>query len=212
VIVAIDGASTNLSVALADTAGTVIGEVGWSSAQRQSAELLPRLLDLLTSHGRQLDETTAVAVGTGPGSFTGLRVAMALAKGFAVALGRPLVGVPSLVAWLEADREVRVAVARAGAREVYVLPRGAADPKIVDRDELPGVLGNAPVAAAVELAEAFELRAARSPVAAAAIARMAVDRLRDDPTGDDPRLLEPIYLRAPRGLRAGVDGGAVRWL
>jgi tRNA threonylcarbamoyl adenosine modification protein YeaZ len=212
VIIAIDGAATDLSVALAEPSGAVIGETGWSSAQRQSAELLPRLLELLTSHGRRLDEATALAVGTGPGSFTGLRVAMALTKGFAVALGRPLVGVPSLAAWLAADPEVRAAVARAGAREAYVLMRGGDAPHIVDRDELADALGDAPVAAAVEVASAFELSAARSPVAAAAIARLAADRLRDDPAGDDPRLLEPIYLRAPRGVTSSTERGVVRWL
>jgi tRNA threonylcarbamoyl adenosine modification protein YeaZ len=211
-IVAIDAASTDLSVALAEPSGAVIGEVGWSSAQRQSAELLPRLLDLLGSHGRRLDEATAFAAGTGPGSFTGLRVAMALAKGFAVALGQPLVGVPSLPAWLEADPGVRAAVARAGAREAYVLVRGGDGPHVIDRDELAAALGDAPVAAAVELAEAFELRAARSPVAAAAIARLAADRMRDDPAGDDPRLLQPIYLRAPRGVPPSAEPGLIRWL
>lgn len=209
-IVAIDGASTDLSVALADPSGAVIGETGWSSAQRQSAELLPRLLDLLTSHGRRLGEASAFAVGTGPGSFTGLRVAMALGKGLAVALERPLVGVPSLLAWLDADPEARAAVARAGAREAYVQTRGDA-PRIVDRDELAAALADAPVAAPLELAEAFGLHAARSPVAAAAIARLAVERLRDDPTGDDPRTLEPIYLRAPRGVTSSGDSGPVRW-
>jgi len=212
VIVAIDGASTDLSIALTEPSGAVIGEVGWSSAQRQSAELLPRLLDLLESHGRRLDEATAFAVGTGPGSFTGLRVAMALAKGFAVVLGRPLVGVPSLPAWLEADPEVRAAIARAGAREAYVLLPGGDGPNIIDRDDLATALGEAPVAAAVELAEAFELRAARSPVAAAAIARSAANRMRDDPAGDDPRLLQPIYLRAPRGVPSSAEPGVIRWL
>jgi tRNA threonylcarbamoyl adenosine modification protein YeaZ len=212
VIIAIDGASTDLSIALTEPSGAVIGEVGWSSAQRQSAELLPRLLDLLESHARRIDEATAFAVGTGPGSFTGLRVAMALAKGFAVALGRPLVGVPSLPAWLEADPEVRAAIARAGAREAYVLMRGGDGPHIIDRDDLAAALGEAPVAAAVELAGAFGLRAARSPVAAAAIARSAADRLRDDPAGDDLRLLQPIYLRAPRGVPSSAEPGVIRWL
>ena len=211
-IIAIDGASTDLSIALTEPSGAVIGEVGWSSAQRQSAELLPRLLDLLESHARRIDEATAFAVGTGPGSFTGLRVAMALAKGFAVALGRPLVGVPSLPAWLEADPEVRAAIARAGAREAYVLMRGGDGPHIIDRDDLAAALGEAPVAAAVELAGAFGLRAARSPVAAAAIARSAADRLRDDPAGDDLRLLQPIYLRAPRGVPSSAEPGVIRWL
>ncbi|MGH2781301.1 MAG: tRNA (adenosine(37)-N6)-threonylcarbamoyltransferase complex dimerization subunit type 1 TsaB, partial [Thermoleophilaceae bacterium] len=90
-IVAIEGASTELSLALAEPDGTLIADDGWTSAQRQSAELLPRLLGLLDRSNRTLGDLGAVAVGLGPGSFTGLRVAMALGKGLALAAGRPLV-------------------------------------------------------------------------------------------------------------------------
>ena len=124
VIIAIDAASTDLSLALAEPDGTLIADDAWSSAQRQSAELLPRLLALLDRVERPLGTTTVVAVGTGPGSFTGLRVAMALAKGLAFGLRIPIVGVPSLEAWLDADPEAVAAIARAGAREAYVLERG----------------------------------------------------------------------------------------
>ncbi len=121
VIIAIDGASTDVSVALAEPDGTLIAEDAWSGTQRQSAELLPRLLALLAGSGRPLSDATALAVGTGPGSFTGLRVAMALSKGLAAGLARPIVGVPSLPAWLDADPDAAAAVARAGARDAYVL-------------------------------------------------------------------------------------------
>ena len=97
-IIAIDAASTDLSVAIANADGSSIDEVAWTSEQRQSAELLPRLLELLETNGRSLHDAAAVATGTGPGSFTGLRVAMALAKGLAVGVACPIVGVPSLAA------------------------------------------------------------------------------------------------------------------
>ena len=61
---------------------------------------------------------------------------MALAKGLAIGLARPAVGVPSLRAWLDADPAATAAVARAGARDAYVLMREADAPRIVDRDEL----------------------------------------------------------------------------
>lgn len=210
-ILAIDGASTDLSIALSTEDGTPIAEDAWTSAQRQSAELLPRVLALLGGAGRTVGDVTAVAVGTGPGSFTGLRVAMALAKGLALALRRPIVGVPSLVAWLEQEPDAAAAVARAGAREGYVLLRGADGPVIAEADRLATRLAGRPVVAPTELAAAFELSGARSPVAAPAVARIAARRLAADPTGDDLQKLEPVYLRAPRGLAAAPEG-EVRWL
>jgi tRNA threonylcarbamoyladenosine biosynthesis protein TsaB len=211
VILAIDGASTDLSVAIATADGTAVADVSWTSAQRQSAELLPRILDLLASADRRLSDLTAIAVGAGPGSFTGLRVAMALAKGLALALDRPIIGVPSLVAWLESAPDADAAVARAGAREAYLLPRGADGPVVVDRDELARRLADKRIVAPAEVAEGFGLADACSPSAGRAIARLAAERLAADPAGDDLSRLEPIYLRAPRGLAAAPDG-EVRWL
>ena len=207
-IIAIDGASTDLSLAVAEPNGTLLGEDAWSSVQRQSAELLPHLLALLERVERSLRETTVVAVGTGPGSFTGLRVAMALAKGIAVGLRIPIVGVPSLDAWLDADSAAVAAVARAGAREAYLLEREDAEPRIVDREELPVAT---PVVAATELAAAFGLVDARRPRGAFAIAPRAAARISADPAGDDLRTLEPVYLRAPRGVPT-ESGERVRWL
>lgn len=210
-IIAIEGASTDLSVALRDT-HEAVASASWTSARRQSAELMPRLLELLAAQGRALAETRAVAVGTGPGSFTGLRVAMAIAKGLAVALDRPIVGVPSLVAWLDAAPDAEVALARAGARDAYLLTRGDDAIRIVDRDDVRSLLGGRVVVAPGELVEAFGLERASPPSgAAAAIARLAAERLDRDERGDDLRRLEPIYLRAPRGV-ATEPSGEVKWL
>jgi tRNA threonylcarbamoyl adenosine modification protein YeaZ len=210
-IIAIDAASTDLSVAIANADGSSIDEVAWTSEQRQSAELLPRLLELLETNGRSLHDAAAVATGTGPGSFTGLRVAMALAKGLAVGVGCPIVGVPSLAAWLAAEPDAVAALARAGAREAYLLTRDTDPPAIVEHVALPGGLETAPVVAPAELASSLGLRDARRPRGAGAIARLAAERLAADPAGDDLRRLEPAYLRAPRGVSVEPEG-TVKWL
>lgn len=210
-ILAIDAASTDVSVALADDDGSPIGEAAWTSQQRQSAELLPRLLELIGGSGRNLSDATSVAIGTGPGSFTGLRVGMALAKGLAVSLGCPIVGVPSLVAWLDAEHDAVAALARAGAHEAYLLTRDADGPVIVQHEALPADLALAVVVAPAELAGALALGAARRPRGAAAIARLAAARLATDPAGDDLPRLEPLYLRAPRGVSVEPEG-IVTWL
>lgn len=211
-IIAIDGASSDLSIALADPAGTLIAEESWTSAHRQSTELMPRILGLFAGADRSLHALGAVAIGTGPGSFTGLRVAMSVAKGLALGLGVPIVGVPSLAAWLDADPEAAGAVTRAGAHEVYLLARDDDEPSIVDRDALGHHVGGPrTLVVPTQLAADFELVGTRPPRGAGAIARRAADRLACDPAGDDLHRLEPIYLRAPRGV--AVEGGErVRWL
>jgi tRNA threonylcarbamoyl adenosine modification protein YeaZ len=209
VIIAIDGASSELSVALAGRDGTLVADDAWSSSRRQSAELLPRILALLERTGCPLDRLTAIAVGTGPGSFTGLRVGMALGKGLALGLSRPIVGIPSLDAWLDAEPDTTAALSRAGAREAYLLARGEDEPRIVDRDMLASL--PSPVVAAAELAAAFGLAGTRPPRAAGTIGRRAAERLDAEPEGDDLRTLEPIYLRAPRGVSAESEE-QVRWL
>lgn len=208
-ILAIEGASTDLSVAIADASGAIVAEDAWSSAQRQSAELLPRILALLARADLSLEAVSAVAVGLGPGSFTGLRVAMALAKGLAAGLSIPIVGIPSLEAWLDAEPDASAALARAGAREAYVVTRGVQGPLVADRDDLGSLRGTLVVP--TELAAAFELADTRPPRAAGAIARRAAERLALGAGGDDLATLEPIYVRAPRGLR-DVAGERVRWL
>ena len=210
-IVAIDGTSTDLSLALAEPDGEAIGAVAWSASQRQSAELLPRLLRLADEVGREIGGVTIVAVGTGPGSFTGLRVAMALAKGLALGYGRPIVGIPSLPAWLAAEPPAVAALARAGAREAYLLRRGDETPLIVDRDELPDQAPTARVVAPAELADAFGLENAARPNGAAVMARMAAERLSTDPGGDDLAALEPLYVRMPRGV-AAASVERIQWL
>jgi tRNA threonylcarbamoyladenosine biosynthesis protein TsaB len=210
VIIAIEAASVDLSVALAEPDGRAIGGSAWTSAQRQSAELLPRLLALLDEHGRRLDTVRLAAVGIGPGSFTGLRVAMSLVKGLAMALAIPIVGIPSLEAWLDAEPKARVALSRAGAREAYVLARGATEVTLVDRDALPATLHAAKVVAPLELATAFGIAdAVRPERAAEAIARRAAERAASGST-DDLRTLEPLYLRAPRGV-SEVHEATIRW-
>jgi tRNA threonylcarbamoyl adenosine modification protein YeaZ len=205
VILAIESASTDVSIALAAPDGTPRRVDGWSAGQRQSHELLPRITALLVAEDSVLSNITVLAVGIGPGSFTGLRVGMSVAKGLAVALDRPIVGVPSLPAWLESEPDAAAAVARAGAREAYLLRRGAAVPEIFDRDALGGEAG--PLVAPAELVEAFGLAGTLPPLrAAAAVARQAAQQLQTQPAGDDLARLEPAYLRAPRGV-AQVTGG-----
>jgi tRNA threonylcarbamoyladenosine biosynthesis protein TsaB len=210
VIIALEAASTDLSLALATPDGRELAGAGWTADQRRTHELLPRLLALIEQSRRSLEEMSAVAVGIGPGSFTGLRVAMSIAKGLAFALERPIVGVPSLAAWLDAEPDASFALARAGAREAFLLDRAAGELRVVGPEEATAAGGTGVVA--TELAQAFGLTASRPPFGAAVtIARIAAERLAAEPAGDDLETLEPGYLRGPRGI-GRVQEGAVTWL
>lgn len=89
-----------------------------------NTQLLPNIDRLLGEAGLHREQLACVCVGIGPGSFTGVRIAIATAKGIASALGLPLVGVSSLdaVAWglfAEGERGKLLAVADAMRKEVY---------------------------------------------------------------------------------------------
>ena len=96
-----------------------------AEARRASnTQLLPRIDAALAEHDVAREDIACVAVGRGPGSFTGVRIAMATAKGIASALEVPLVGVSSLDAvawnaWAAGERGPLSVVADAMRKEVY---------------------------------------------------------------------------------------------
>lgn len=85
-------------------AGTVavLSEVTRDSGLRHGAALLGLVDEALLAAGREIEDLDAVAVSIGPGSFTGLRVALATAKGLVLGTSTRLVGVPTLEALSEA--------------------------------------------------------------------------------------------------------------
>ena len=79
----------------------VVASVEVEARRASNTQLLPRIDEALAAHGVAREDIACVTVGRGPGSFTGVRIAMATAKGVASALEMGLVGVSSLdaVAW-----------------------------------------------------------------------------------------------------------------
>ncbi len=74
----------------------VIGEYSTNFKKTHSQTLLPMVDALLKMTGTPIEDIDAAAVSGGPGSFTGLRIGSATAKGFALALGIPIVSVPTV--------------------------------------------------------------------------------------------------------------------
>jgi tRNA threonylcarbamoyladenosine biosynthesis protein TsaB len=100
-LLAFDTSTELLSIALAPGAGRpVLEHVGAGGAQA-SAGLIPAIEHLLAKAGLALRELDAIAFGRGPGSFTGLRTACAVAQGLAFGSGRPVLPIDTLLAVAE---------------------------------------------------------------------------------------------------------------
>lgn len=115
-LLALDTSTRTVGLALYD--GTqVLHENVWTSRVYHTVQLAPAIDEALKKSSLSADDLGALAIATGPGSFTGLRIGMALAKGFALARHLPLIGVATLDALAEAQpiQEIPlVAVLRAG--------------------------------------------------------------------------------------------------
>lgn len=94
-LLAIDTATQFISLALHD-GQQLLAEQTWRSENHHSAELAPAVGALLAQSGLAFTDLSALAVASGPGAYTGLRVGVALAKGIATAQRLPLVGVSTL--------------------------------------------------------------------------------------------------------------------
>lgn len=94
-ILNIDTAVTGSSVCLASNGINVLCKV--NPEQRDSASWLHTAIQsLFKEAGKDLSSVDAIAVSAGPGSYTGLRVGMATAKGLCYALNKPLITLPTL--------------------------------------------------------------------------------------------------------------------
>jgi tRNA threonylcarbamoyladenosine biosynthesis protein TsaB len=97
VLLAIDTATANGGVAVG-RAGALLAEVGIGDTGRHSELLLPAIEFALRVAGVNRADLTAIVLGAGPGSFTGVRIAAATARGLAAALGIPILAYSSLAA------------------------------------------------------------------------------------------------------------------
>ena len=94
-LLAIDTATQYISLALHD-GDAIRAEQTWFSPNAHTVELAPAVRAILQQADLTTADLTAMAVSIGPGSYTGLRIGVALAKGIASARGLPLVGVGTL--------------------------------------------------------------------------------------------------------------------
>ncbi len=94
-LLAIDTSTSQIGLALYD-GFQVAGEMLWHSQAHHTVELAPGIFEILKRSGITMEKVQALGIALGPGSFTSLRVGLALAKGLALSRHLPLIGIPTL--------------------------------------------------------------------------------------------------------------------
>lgn len=214
VLLAIDTSTRSVGISLFD-GFQVLNETTWTSVDYHTVELAPAVDQALRRAGLSPEALNALAVATGPGSFTGLRIGLAFAKGIALTRHLPLIGIPTLEILAYAQPLTTgslVTVLRAGRGRLAVGWFGAHRKgwQLVKEIEVctPAELGeriNQPTTICGELSEADResLRQASPHVNLAPpaqslrrpgfLAELAWKRWKSGQT-DDPGSLSPIYL------------------
>ncbi len=190
VILAFDTATRGATVALVRD-GAVLGE-----RTSRAIRVLADADELLRGAGLEPGQLDALAVGTGPGSFTGLRMGLAAARGLALALGIPVAGVSTLSA-LAAGAPGAVPVIDAGRREVFVVLAGELRAlRAADLDLEPGTscVGDGAVRYRAELEGTGLTVPPDDSEAHVPWARFHAQLARDFGPAE---LVEPVYVRAP---------------
>jgi tRNA threonylcarbamoyl adenosine modification protein YeaZ len=102
----------------------------------QAERLMPLLIEMLAANGVTWRDLSALGVGIGPGNFTGIRIAVSAARGLALALDCPAVGVSGCAARAFLAPDARVAIP-APRDQVYLCGPTDAAPTLMPREDAP---------------------------------------------------------------------------
>ncbi|APV45205.1 tRNA threonylcarbamoyl adenosine modification protein YeaZ [Dehalogenimonas formicexedens] len=235
-ILAIDCATANTGLAVLRD-GAVVGEVCWQTKHNQTVEMYPRIEALLREAGAAFSDLDAIAVTRGPGSYNGVRVGMAAAKGLSFTLDKPLIGVSTLEAeaWRFKDLGRPVAAILPLGHDYAIAVFEVRDgtwtrvqpEQAVNIDELTQVLsarsiltGDLPdrlLLALRDISPGIDIVCQAKISRAAALGQIAFERLRRGQT-DSAESLQALYLRRPQVTppkvprdMSGVPGRGVIW-
>jgi len=219
VVLAFDCAVQGLSVAVVRDGVTLASRR--EEGREQAARLVPVIAEVMQEAGVEKHALSLIAVTTGPGSFTGVRVGLATARGLAVALGIPLAGIATtacLLAQAEAGDRLAVAAIDSHLGDWFCAIRaGGSVPFVSSTENLVPHLDGRPCLVVGPEADRLAplLPDARAQVALpdpATLARLALEagvegwRVRNRTEG----LPRPLYLRGvnittPDGVRRTVE-------
>jgi tRNA threonylcarbamoyladenosine biosynthesis protein TsaB len=205
-LLAFDTATDAVTVALHDGA-QVLAETTTVGARRHGELLAPSIAGVIAEAGTELDAVTAIAVGTGPGPYTGLRVGIVTARALGAALGVPVHGVCTLDAIAYSvvrgggsgpPREPFAVATDAKRKEIYWAEYSAAGARLsgpaVSRPAGLPHRWQAAGQGAWLYPQAFGGLLEPHHPTAAALAALAAHRLAEGPPLPAP---QPLYLRLP---------------
>ena len=213
-LLVIDTSTRNAGAALARD-GQVISSRSWRSTVNHTAELMPAVVHLLEAAQLTVNDLEGIVVALGPGGFSALRVGMSVAKGLALATGKPLAGIGTLDAEAQPFRHSGLtlcAMLDAGRGEVASAGFGtdgerSREDRICPPEELLAGLsgqhifcGEGVASHALLIKEQLGDKAVvvgHTPAARLwALAELGHLKL-DAGNGDDVATLQPYYLRMP---------------
>lgn len=181
-ILALDTAAAHCAVAVL-SGDEVLASRQEMMAKGQAERLLVLVEELLAEAGVQMPQLDAIGVGIGPGNFTGIRIAVSAARGLALALDIPAVGVSAFDALRFGTSGA--CICTVDARREMVFAQGFETDMLTD----PALVSFATLPTDVQKIGAFGAAPAHS--VAEAIARIAAKRYTEAPTAP-----APLYLRA----------------
>lgn len=205
-VLAIDTSVRAANAALLDGEGALLARWDQDPESSGTAQLAPGVAGLFEAAGVGAADLAGVAVGIGPGSYTGLRAGIAFARALVHVRGAPLVGVPSVaaaaLAALDADATRASVIVLVDARRGEHYRADYARPP-AGGDALLDTWG-APRLVATTSAEALDVDAHRHDEGTVSIVREPVadaydvgrlGRSRLAAGGDDPSAVLPLYLK-----------------
>jgi tRNA threonylcarbamoyladenosine biosynthesis protein TsaB len=223
-VLAIDAAGSACAAAVA-AGEELLAITSVAMLHGQAEALLPMVEDVVRKAGLTPSALDLISVTTGPGSFTGIRVGIAAARGIALARGLPLIGVSSFAAVTAAvrsavlaERPLLVALETRRA-DLYVqlfdadgrplwepsakLPETLALAFVGDQARAVTIAGDAAARAAKALAQTVEVSVVEgaSPPPVAGVLTVALQRWRH---GERSRAVQPLYLRPPGVSISGI--------